>query len=387
MDFSIPQEFSELQNNLLAYIDRELKPLETSELDPEKDEIPVELRDRVRRRSAELGFYAPDFPEDLGGSGLSQLGMALLREAGWGSGTRLGAMTTYGPEGPTGVLLAGTDEQKKRYLSPLVSAEKSMCFALTEPDAGSDAQNIRTTATRDGSEWILNGTKHFITNGAYADFALVFATTDKAKKAQGGITAFIVERGTPGFTVGRGQARMVEGDGQFELIFDECRVSEEQILGGPGNLGLGFYAAMQFLAVGRLSIASMCNGLATYALSLGLEYAKERTAFDRPIGKNQYVQGHLVESLIKVKASRLMTYECAWKYDHGDPVMQESSVVKLYSSEMVGEVVDAMIQVYGGMGWMREVPLERMYRFVRMFRLVEGTSEIQKYIIAKTLGL
>ena len=387
MDFTIPEEYAELQGNLTTYVERELRPLEESELDPERDDVPLELRDRIRRRSAELGFYAADFPEDLGGSGLPQLGMVLLREAAARTGCRLAAFATYGPEGPTGVLLSGTDEQKKKYLAPLITAEKSMCFALTEPDAGSDAQNIRTTATKDGSDWIINGRKHFITNGKHADFALVFAANDKDKRAQGGITAFLVEKGTPGFEVGRGQVGMVEGEGQFELVFNDCRVPEEQVLGGPESVGMGFYAAMQFLAMGRLSIGAMCNGIADFALNLGLDYAKNRTAFDRPIGKNQYVQGHLVESRIELKASKLMTYECAWKYDNGDAVIQESSIVKLYASEMVNRVVDRMIQVHGGMGWMRELPLERIYRLVRIFTLVEGTSEIQKYIIAKTMGL
>ena len=387
MDLTIPAEYEELRRNLVGFIDRELRPLEASELDPERDDVPVELRDRVRRRSAELGFYAADFPEDLGGSGLPQLGMVLLREAAAGTGCRLAGFTTYGPEGPTGLLLHGTDEQKKSYLVPLISAEKSMCFALTEPDAGSDAQSIKTTATKDGDHWVLNGRKHYITNGKHADFALVFAANDREKKAQGGITAFIVEKGTPGFEVGRGQIGMVEGEGQFELVFDDCRVHEDQILGGPQNVGMGFYSAMQFLAMGRLSIASMCNGIADYALSLGIAYAKDRVAFDRPIGKNQYVQGHIVDSLIEIKAARLMTYDCAWRYDQGESVMQESSIVKLYSSEMVNRVADRMIQVHGGMGWMRELPLERIYRLVRIFTLVEGTSEIQRYIIAKTLGL
>ncbi|MGH2816907.1 MAG: acyl-CoA dehydrogenase family protein [Actinomycetota bacterium] len=387
MDFAVPAEYAELQKDLESFIDRELRPLEEAELAPERDDVPIELRDRVRRRSAELGFYAADFPEDLGGSGLPQLGMVLLREAAARTGCRLAAFTLYGPEGPTGVLLAGTDEQKKRYLMPLITAEKSMCFALTEPDAGSDAQSIKTTAVNDGDEWVLNGRKHFITNGKHADFALVFAANDREKKAQGGITAFIVEKETPGFSVGRGQIGMVEGEGQFELVFDDCRVSDEQVLGGPGNVGMGFYSAMQFLAMGRLSIGALCNGIADYCLRLGVDYAKDRKAFDRPIGKNQYVQGHLVDSLIEIRASKLMTYECAWKYDHGDPVVQESSIVKLYASEMVNRVVDRMIQVHGGMGWMRELPLERIYRLVRIFTLVEGTSEIQKYIIAKSLGL
>jgi alkylation response protein AidB-like acyl-CoA dehydrogenase len=387
MDFSIPDEYAELQRNITGFIDRELRPLEEAELDPEEDDVPVELRDRVRKRSAELGFYAADFPEDLGGSGLPQLGMVLLREAAARSGCRLAGFATYGPEGPTGLLLNATDEQKKKYLVPLISAEKSMCFALTEPEAGSDAQSIRTSATQDGDSWILNGTKHFITNGKHADFALVFAANDRSKKAQGGITAFIVEKGTPGFSIGRAQRGMVEGEGQFELVFEDCRVPEEQILGGPQNVGMGFYSAMQFLAMGRLSIGAMCNGIADYALSLGIEQAKNRVAFDRPIGKNQYVQGHIVDSIVELKASKLMTYECAWKYDQGDAVIQESSIVKLYASEMVNRVADRMIQVHGGMGWMRELPLERIYRLVRIFTLVEGTSEIQRYIIAKTEGL
>jgi alkylation response protein AidB-like acyl-CoA dehydrogenase len=387
VEFSIPPEYQELQNNLRGFIDRELRPVEEAEIDPETDDVPAELRNRVRRRSAELGFYAADFPEDVGGSGLPQLGMVLLREAAWSAGSRLAAFTTYGPEGPTGLLLAGTAEQKKKYLTPLITAEKSMCFALTEPDAGSDAQSIRTTAVKEGDEWVINGSKHFITNGKEADFALVFAANDRSKKAQGGITAFLVEKGAPGFEVGRAQVGMLEGEGQFELIFDNCRVPEEQILGGPDNVGMGFYAAMQFLGMGRLSIAAICNGIAEFALGLGIEYAQQRTAFDKPIGKNQYVQGHIVESFVELKASKLMTYECAWKYDQGDPAIQESSVVKLYASEMVNRVVDRMIQVHGGMGWMRELPLERLYRFVRIFTLVEGTSEIQKYVIGKTLGL
>ncbi|MGH2746363.1 MAG: acyl-CoA dehydrogenase family protein [Actinomycetota bacterium] len=387
MDFAIPDEYAQLGRDLVSFIERELRPLEESELDPEQDDIPVALRDRVRRRSAELGFYAADFPEDVGGSGLPQLGMVLLREAAARTGCRLAAFTTYGPEGPTGVLLSGTGEQKKKYLTPLITAEQSMCFALTEPDAGSDAQNIKTTATKDGGEWVLNGTKHFITNGKHADFALVFAVTDREKRAQGGITAFIVEAGTAGFEVGRAQRGMVEGEGQFELIFTDCRVPEEQVLGGSQNVGMGFYAAMQFLAMGRLSIAAACNGIADFCFGLGLDYAKERKAFGKPIGKNQYIQGHIVESLIQIKSSKLMTYECAWKYDHGDAVIQESSIVKLFASEMVNDVVDRMIQVHGGMGWMRELPLERIYRLVRIFPLVEGTSEIQKYIIAKSLGL
>lgn len=387
MDFDIPREVEELRKSLRDFIEREVRPLEEERLDPEDDNIPIEVLQQVRGRSAELGFYAPDFPEEYGGAGLPQVGMVALREEALRSGYRLAAAVCYGPEGPTGVLLDGTEEQKKKYLMPLITAEKSMAFALTEPEAGSDAQNIRTSAVKDGSHWVLNGRKHFITNGKYADFVLVFAANDRSKKANGGITAFLVEKGAPGFEIGRSQKGMVEGEGQVELIFTDCRVPEENVLGGPEKVGYGFYSAMSFLAMGRLSIAAICNGIADYALNLGLEYAKNRVAFDKPIGKNQYVQGHIVDSVVELKASRLITYECAWKYDHGDQVIQESSIAKLYASEMANRVAYRMIQVYGGMGWMREVPLERIYRLVRIFTLVEGTSEIQKYIIAKTLGL
>lgn len=387
MDFSLPIEIEELRKSLRDFIEREIRPLEEQELEPEDDNLPIELLQKVRRRSAELGFYAADFPEEYGGGGLPQVGMVGLREAASSTGLRLAAAVCYGPEGPTGVLLDGTEEQKKRYLMPLITAEQSMAFALTEPDAGSDAQNIRTSASKDGDEWVINGRKHFITNGKHADFVLVFAANDRQKKAQGGITAFIVEKDTPGFILGRSQKGMVEGEGQVELLFENCRVSEENVLGGPEKVGLGFYSAMQFLAMGRLSIAAMCNGIAQYALDLGTEYAKNRVAFDRPIGKNQYVQGHIVDSLVELKASRLITYDCAWRYDRGEQVIQESSIAKLYASEMVNRVAYRMIQVHGGMGWMRELPLERIYRMVRIFTLVEGTSEIQKYIIAKSLGL
>lgn len=387
MDFAYPAEVEELRRSLKDFLDREVRPLEEKNLDQEDDHIPIELLQQVRKRSAELGFYAADFPEDVGGSGLPQTGMVALRDDAAASGLRLASVVCYGPEGPTGVLLDGTDEQKKKYLMPLITAEKSMAFALTEPEAGSDAQNIRTTATKTDGGWVLNGRKHFITNGREADFVLVFASNDRSLRARGGITAFIVEKGTPGFSVGRSQRGMVENEAQVELIFEDCEVSEEQVLGGPDGVGTGFYSAAKFLAMGRLGIAATCNGLAQFALDLGLEHAKNRVAFDKPIGKNQYVQGHIVESLVELKASRLLTAECAWKYDHGEQVIQESSIAKLYSTEMVNRVADRMVQVFGGMGWMRELPLERLYRHVRVYTLVEGTSEIQRYIIAKSLGL
>lgn len=387
MDFGLDPEVQELCRSLRDFLDREVRPLDEKELDPEKDDLPIEVLQQVRRRSAELGFYAPDFPEEYGGAGLPQVGMVALRETAMSSGYRLGAAVCYGPEGPTGVLLDGTEEQKKKYLMPLITAEKSMAFALTEPEAGSDAQNIRTSAVKDGGNWVLNGRKHFITNGAFADYALVFAANDRSKKAQGGISAFIVEKGTPGFEVGRSQKGMVEGEGQVELIFTDCRIPEENVLGGPEKVGMGFYSAMQFLAMGRLSIAAMCNGIADYALKLGVEYAKNRVAFDRPIGKNQYVQGMVVDSWCELEAARGFVYEMASRTDDGADGRREAAAAKLVATEMVGRVADRAIQVYGGNGFMTEMGIETYWREVRAMRLYEGTSEILRNNIAKTLGL
>ncbi len=383
MDFALSEEHLELQKWAHEFAEKEIRPV-AAEYD-ESEEFPWP----VVKKAAETGLYSLDLYMQ---SAQDPTGLTLpivAEELFWGCAGI--ALCLIGTGLPLSALASvGTSEQLFEWAPKMFGTPedpKVGAFCVTEPQAGSDVRNLRTRAVRDGDHWVLNGRKHFITNGQHADFALVFAANDRERKAQGGITAFLIEKGTPGFDVGRAQIGMVEAEGQFELTFEDCRVHEEQILGGPDNVGMGFYSAMQFLAMGRLSIGAMCNGIAEYALSLGTEYAKNRVAFDRPIGKNQYVQGHLVESLVEIKASKLMTYECAWRYDQGDPVIQESSIVKLYASEMVNRVVDRMIQVHGGMGWMRELPLERIYRLVRIFPLVEGTSEIQKYIIAKTLGL
>lgn len=267
---------------------------------------------------------------------------------------------------------------------PLVKGETSMCFALTEPDAGSDAQAIRTSARRDGDHFIINGTKHFITNGADADFAIVFAVTDAEKRANGGITAFIVDRDTPGFTVGKRQKTMAGDTNQVELIFQDARVPASNIL---GTEGFGFYAAMKFLNSGRAYIGAMCLGVADYLVRISTEYALQRKTFNKPIGKNQAVQWMLADSAVEIEAARWMTYHLAWMVDQGEEPMRESSMVKLYNTEMVNRVADRAVQIFGGMGYAAEGPVERIFRFVRMFRIVEGASEIQRLVIARTMGL
>jgi acyl-CoA dehydrogenase len=390
VDFSIPDEYQELLASFRSFLDRQVRPveerfrplLEADELTPEMDEAGLALR----RSSAELGFYAGHMPESVGGSGLSNLGYTLLIEEGGKSGLRFASyvLGPPNPAAPTPILMELPEHLHEKYVEPMVRAETTMCFALTEPEAGSDAQAIRTTARLEGDEWIVNGRKHFITNGARADVAVVFAVTDPDRRANGGITALLVERDAPGFVVGRTQKTLVGDSNQAELIFEDCRTPRENVL---GEVGYGFQSAMKFLNGGRAYIGALCVGIADHLVRICTEFAKERHTFGRPIGKYQAIQWMLADSALEVHAARLMTYHLAWLVDRGDSPIKESSMVKLNNTEMVNRVADRAVQIYGGMGLLAEGPVERIFRWVRMLRIVEGTSEIQRLIIARSLGL
>src|SRR6266571_5437816 len=390
MDFTISEEHRDLLASFRDFLDREVRPVEDRYREQlQQDDFTEEMRQAglaLRRKSADLGFYAAHMPESVGGSGLSNLGYTLLVEEGGKSGLRFGSFVLGppNPEAPTPILMDLPAHLHARYIEPLVRAETTMCFALTEPEAGSDAQAIRTSARLDGDAWVLNGRKHFITNGAGADVALVFAVTDKEKRAGGGITAFLVERGTPGFSVGRKQRTLAGDTNQAELIFDDCRIPRENVI---GDVGFGFQSAMRFLNGGRAYIGALCVGIADYLVRICTEYAKDRHTFGKPIGRYQAVQWMLADSALEVHAARLMTYHLAWLVDRGEYPIRESSMVKLNNTEMVGRVADRAVQIYGGMGLLAEGPAERIYRWVRMLRIVEGTSEIQRLIIARSLGL
>lgn len=390
MDFTIPEELIETRRSLIGFVDREVRPVEerfrdrilADVFDDEMHAAGVELR----KRSAAVGFYGAHLPEEVGGWGMSTLGMTLLVETIGSMGLRFGSyvLGPPNPEAPTPLLLQLEEPLRSKVLEPLMRGETQMCFALTEPDAGSDAQSIRTRAARDGDHFILNGVKHLITGGAQADVAVVFAVTDPSKRAQGGITAFLVDRDTPGFSVGAHQRTMAGDTHQVELIFEDCRVSADRII---GQEGFGFYGAMSFLNAGRAYIAAMCLGLAGYCLQTAVEYAKDRSAFGKPIGKHQGVSFPLADSAIEIEAARWMTYRLAWLVDQGEQPMAEASMVKVFNTEMAGRVADRAVQVLGGMGYLAEGRVERVYRLVRMFRIVEGTSEIQRVLIARSLGL
>ncbi len=385
MDFSISEELRMVLDSHRKFVEQELLPLERKHQlekhDPD-EEVPHELVEQVIRRSGELGFYGIHMPEEMGGGGLNNVGVTLLREQAFSFGSRLAAMTVAGPEGPSLLLTDANEQQRKKFVEPLVRGEITTAFALTEPGAGSDAQAIKTRAVKDGDHYVLNGQKVFITNGAYAAFVIVFAVTDPEKKGRGGISAFLVEKGSPGFRVGRKNVGMLGGTSQVELIFEDCRVPAENLLGPEGY---AFAAAMRFLGAGRLSIAAMCLGVAQHLLNRSIDYAKQRETFGRPIADRQAIQWMLAEMATELYAARQMTYHAAWKCDQGDPIIQESSMCKLYATEMVNKVADHAVQIHGGMGWMRELEIEGYYRLVRMLRIVEGTSEVQKMIIARTL--
>jgi acyl-CoA dehydrogenase len=388
---NIPEEMLELRSSLRQFIEREVRPLEeshrreiqeTGTFETYKDE-----RLKLRKRSAELGFWTLHMPEEVGGGGLPYLGQVLLHEEASGSGLLLAHFESIFPvvTGPTPVYMDCTQPQREKYLFPLMAADKVTCFALTEPGAGSDATRIQTKATKtDRATWIINGRKHFITGGESADFALVFAVTDPDKRAQGGITAFLVDADAKGYAVTRVQRTMSPYQNPVEITLDEVEVPEGQIL---GREGFGFYSAVKGINGARLQIAASALGIAQNLLDRSLDYAKSRVAFERPIGANQFVQGMLVDSYAELEQARLLVYQCAQEIDEGTDGRRQAALAKLVATEMVGRVADRAIQVHGGNGFMTELGLEPWYRDVRAMRLYEGTSEILRSNVAKTLGL
>ncbi len=390
MDFAVPAELTALRESFASFLQREVRPLEErwapTFAEPGSEGAARAAVDEVRQLSAAAGFYAPYLPESVGGQDLSVLGTTLLVEDAAASGMRL-AMTAVAPPNPAGpstLLLKLPEHLWPDYLIPVARAERTMCFALTEPEAGSDAQAIRTRAVRDGDSWVINGHKHYITNGADADFALVFALTDPQKRAAGGITAFVVPRDQ--YRVGKTQYNISDSH-PAELFFDDARIPADHVV---GTEGMGFLEAMAFLNAGRAYIGAQALGLAEFALSSSVAHAQARTAFGKPLAKFQGVSFPLARSKADIEAIRWLVYHLAWRVDtEGDPlaIMGDASIVKYSATEHAYEVADRAVQAMGGMGLMREGPVERVLRHLRMLRVVEGASEVQLLVIARTLGL
>ena len=372
----LPEEVRVMRDTIRRFVEEELDPI--ADQVEEEDRIPDRIVDRMR----ELGLFGMVIPEEYGGLGLSMLGLtSVMEELSRASLCFRMMITTNNGIGSLGVLLAGTEEQKKLHLPLMASGERIGCFCLTEPEAGSDAASVRTTAVRDGDSYVLNGEKIWITNADIADYFTVMATVDRSLGSKG-LTAFWIERDTPGLRVGRLEPKMgLHGTQVAEVFFDDCRVPASAVLGREGE---GFKLAMRVLDHGRLSIAASSVGAAERLLEAMVEHATTREQFGRPIADNQAIQWMIADSATEIAAARLLVRDAAGRKDRDERITVECSMAKLYATEMASRVADRAVQVFGGMGYIRGNIAERYFRDLRVYRLYEGTSEIQRLVIARS---
>ena len=342
------------------------------------------LPEDILAEMKELGLFGLTIPEEYGGLGLTMEEEILVSIAlGRTSPAFRSIMGTNNGIGSAAIVFNGTDEQRAKYLPKYATGEWISCFCLTEPDAGSDAASLKTTAVRDGDHYVINGTKRYITNAKVADTFNVMARTNPSIEGARGISSFIVERDTPGITLGPVDRKMGQaGSMTCDVIFEDCRVPAENIIGEEGE---GFITAMKVLDRGRLHIAGVSVGVAERLIKDALDYAIQRKQFGKPIAEQQLIQAMLAASQTETYAAKCMILETARKRDAGDNVSTESSACKLFATEMVGRVADRAVQIHGGAGYMSEYAVERFYRDVRLFRLYEGTSQIQQIIIARNM--
>lgn len=375
------QTFSLFLDALDRFVRERLVPNEA--MVAEEDDIPVALVQEVR----EMGLFGMAIPEEFGGLGLS---MAEEVQAafilGQASPAFRSLVGTNNGIGSQGIIIDGTAEQKEHYLPLLATGEMVASFALTEPEAGSDAGSLRTSATKDRDHYVLNGTKRFITNAPRADLFTVFARTDPDTSNASGVTAFLVEAGAPGLSIGPHNRKMGQkGAHTADVMLDGVRVPASGIIGGPDRLNQGFRTAMKVLDRGRLHISAVCIGAAERLIQDSLSYAIERRQFGEPIADKQLIQAMLADSKAEAFAARCMTEETARRKDAGQNVSTEAACCKMYASEMVGRVADRAVQIHGGAGYMAEYAVERFYRDVRLFRIYEGTTQIQQLVIARSM--
>lgn len=368
-----------LLDNIARFVRERLVPNE--ERVAETDEIPADVVADMKA----LGLFGLTIPEEYGGLALTMeeevLAMLELGKASPAFRSLIG--TTVGI-GSQGILFDGTEAQKRKYLPRLATGEIIASFALTEPESGSDAASLRTTARRDGDHYLVNGTKRFITNAPQAGIFTLMARTNPEDKGAGGISAFIVEAGTPGISFGKRDKKMGQkGAHTCDVIFENCRVPAANLIGGVE--GRGFTTAMKVLDKGRIHIASICVAVAERMLADALRYAMERKQFGQPIAEFQLIQAMLADSKADIYAARSMVLDAARRRDDGLPVGTEASCAKMFASEMCGRVADRAVQIFGGAGYMSEYGIERFYRDVRLFRIYEGTTQIQQLVIARNM--
>ena len=381
MDFGLNDEQQMIVDATRAFVERELYPHEA--MVEKTNHLPLELIREIQQKAIAAGLYAANMPEEVGGAGLDTLSW-LLYEKELGRANYALHWTCVAR--PSNILLAGNAEQREQYLMPCIRGETWDCLAMTEPGAGSDLRGMKASAKQDGDDWILNGTKHFISHADLAGFAIVFVATGEEATPRGPkkkITAFFVDKGIPGFTVRNGYRNVSHrGYTNAVLEFDDCRLNKRQIL---GEVHMGFEVANSWLGATRLQVASTCLGRAERAMGHALSYAAERKQFGQQIGKFQGISFKLADMALELKAAELLTREAAWKYDKGTVTEADMSMAKLKATEVLAMVADEAIQIHGGMGLMEELPLERIWRDARVERIWEGTSEIQRHIISREL--
>jgi acyl-CoA dehydrogenase len=380
MFFGMTQEQEMIVSTVRNFVENEIYPHEA--LVEKTGEVPHEIAQEIRQKTIDLGFYACNFPESVGGAGLSHLDFALVeRELGRGS---MALNHFFGR--PQNILMACTAEQRERYLLPAVRGERMDALAMTEPDAGSDVRGMKCAAVRDGDDWILNGSKHFISGADHADFFIVFVATgvdDTPRGPKKRITTFLVDRGTPGFEVRPGYSSVSHrGYKNCILDFDDCRLPASQVL---GEVDGGFAVMNEWLYATRITVATMSVGRARRCFDYALNYSAERKQFGQPIGKFQGVSFQIADMITEIDAADLLTLSAAWRLDKGLPANREIASAKVYASEMLARVTDATLQIYGGMGLMDDFPIERFWRDARVERIWDGTSEIQRHIISREL--
>jgi alkylation response protein AidB-like acyl-CoA dehydrogenase len=377
MDLSLTDEEKSIREWVRTFVDREIMPLEPTVLERERRHerglLPEELK-QLQDKAKAAGFFGVQTPEEYGGMGLGAVMTALIE-------VELGrSFVPFRFAGDAdNILYEANDEQRASYLLPTISGERRSCFAITEPGAGSDARSIRTSAVRDGEEWVINGEKTFITGGNEADFCMVFAVTDRERGANGGVTCFLVDRDAgwksePIDTMGEW--------GPASLVFEDVRVPHSAILGDEGR---GFELAMRWIGRGRYLLPARALGACERLMEMAMTHARNRVTFGQPIAERQAIQWMLADSAVEVEALRWLVLSAAWQIDNGMDSRHAQSMAKLYGGVKANEIVDRVLQIHGGMGYTRELPVERWYRELRLLRIYEGTDEIQRRTIARNL--
>ncbi len=381
MNFGLSEEQRAIVDTTRAFVENELYPHEREV--ERTGRLEMDLIKELQQKAMAAGLYAANMPAEVGGAGLDTLSW-LLYEKELGKANYALHWTCVAR--PSNILLAGTDEQKEKYLYPCIRGETWDCLAMTEPGAGSDLRGMKATAMQDGDDFVLNGTKHFISHADIAGFAIVFMASGEEDSPRGKrkkITAFFVDKGTKGFAVRDGYRNVSHrGYTNAVLEFDDCRLPKEQVL---GEVHKGFEVANSWLGATRLQVASTCLGRAERALAHAIEYAAQRQQFGQQIGKFQGVSFKLADMATELKAAELLTREASWKYDQGTVTDQDMAMAKLKATEVLAFIADEAIQIHGGMGLMDDLPLERIWRDARVERIWEGTSEIQRHIISRAL--